>query len=239
MTLNELEGYLTHILPKKFDDSATFTLDYPLNYNADCPDIALKEQIKGYESLYLYLKEKDKPFTSSNFYGFLLNAHLIQAIEFNCPSAYCVLIAEAIKKINSLSCDFDAEQIGACFALIDKSISLFGALGHYFGLRLSLQLGHYYFSQRNKNSFYSRSETNKNAHFYYEICANHFEKFLTLIKDQSHQAIFKNAFMGKEINELFYQQTRCSINSFSGYLLKYYSKVSETDSVKNFTPLTW
>lgn len=228
LNVDELKEYFTKELLEKFDDSAKLVSVLPLIYKEKFSfKDAMIEQITGYENLYRHLLEPDAP--TSCFFGFKFSAFLVKALEFKCPSAYCVLLAEAIKMITAERVLFEENKIENSRQIISKSIELFGALGHYFGLRFTLQLGHHFFIRANHahfNFFSEKEYAKKNAAFFYGECYRHFEKFRDMIDDTGHTALFQNAFMGKEIKTVFLEETGCAMDKFNDYLARYYSKVS-------------
>lgn len=209
--LHQLQTEWSNKLPQLFQvDNLYFKIVYPLTYNGNSTNIVEEtlKQISGLKEVHEYMSNMNTPdLRMSNYFNFSLPASLCAALENDCPLAYSLLSGEIIKLLKPRQELPNQEEIEFIETILAKSIRLFGALGHFFSLRINLELGHC--CKRKKvegNTSFFQSGQNE-AQKYYQNALEAYNLFDA--NKEAHKDFFINAYLGMSIDEIIKLQLKC------------------------------
>ncbi|NNM60330.1 MAG: hypothetical protein HKM04_11025 [Legionellales bacterium] len=213
-TIQQLTQYWSNTLPEKFTKFDTqdfkFQIIYPLTYDSSNQRENINKQISGLESMAEYFSEKaSKKQQDTTFYdGMTIPVSLMHGLRGDCPLAYVGLSGEIVTLLkNSPNSLPSQEQIQFIDMILARAIDLFGALGHFFSLRINLELGYCYnrYENKNNNRFFPFNENNSETYFKKALQSYH----LFVETKDLHAGFFNNAYLGMDINTVVKMQLQC------------------------------
>ncbi len=231
--LRQLQYEWSNELPQLFQvDNLYFKIAYPLTYDhSNIVEETLK-QISGLREVHQYLSTPSA--SMSNYFNLPLPTSLCAALKNDCPLAYSLLSGEIIKLLKPSRELPSQEQMEFIETILVQSVRLFGALGHFFSLRINLELGHCCKRKESVSNPLFFQACQKEAQMYYRKALDAYD-FFNANKD-AHQDFFINAHLGMSIDEITQLQLNCKNSQELRSLLEQLNLYPDRAIVSDNTP---